>query len=107
MRAEILAFVASLRQPALVGEGGVFRRLPNGPASDPADSGWGLEVEFGKLLIQFWGEGRSTVRRIEGIERDGNMLRIRARKPGGAPVRLEIGEAEVLALGIGTGESEG
>jgi hypothetical protein len=58
-----------------------------------------LEVEFGKLLLQYWGNDRSIVRRIEGIERDGNTLHVRAPKPGGLPVGLEIGEAEVLTFG--------
>jgi len=96
---EILTFVRSLRQPAILEEGRVFSRLPDQLPGGAAESGWRLEVEFGKLLLQFWGNGRSIVRRIEGIECDGSTLHVEARKPGGLLVRLEIGEAEALAPG--------
>lgn len=107
MCAEILAFVRSLRRPAAAEESGPVLYFTEVLPGNPAQTGWRLEVEFGKLLLEFWGDGRSMVRRIEGIERDGSTLHLQARKPGGLPVRLEIGEAEALAGGGANREREG
>ncbi len=97
--AEIKAFVQSLQQPVAAEEGGAILHFSEGLAGDTSKGGWRLEVEFGKPLLEFWGGGRSIVRRIERIKRDGSTLLVEARKPGGLPVRLEIGEAEALAGG--------
>jgi hypothetical protein len=96
MHAEITAFIRSLRQPAASEPGGPVFYLTEAVPGNSIEAGWRLEVEFGKLLLEVWGDGRSVVRRIEGLERIGGTLRLRARKPGGLPVRLEIGEAEAL-----------
>jgi hypothetical protein len=106
MRAHILAFVRALRQPAMVEESGLLLHLPVGSLGETAVAGWHLEVEFGKLLLQFWGNGRSMVRRIERVERDGSTLHVQARKPGGLLVRLEIGEVEALTLGASNRERQ-
>ena len=64
--AEILGFVGSLRQPAMLEEGGLLLHFAKGLPDDLAGGGWRLEVEFGKLLLRFWSDGRSVVRRIGG-----------------------------------------
>ncbi|HXJ94540.1 MAG TPA: hypothetical protein VMT20_16965 [Terriglobia bacterium] len=97
--AQIRAFVQSLRQPVAAEEGGPVLQLTEGLPGNATEGGWRLEVEFGKPLLEFWGSGRSIVRRIERIKRDGSTLLVEARKPGGVPVQLEIGEAEALAGG--------
>ncbi len=95
--AEIKAFIQSLQQPVAAEEGGTLLHFSERLGGDTSRSGWRLEVEFGKPLLEFWGNGRSIVRRIERIRRDGSTLLVEARKPGGLPVRLEIGEAAELA----------
>jgi hypothetical protein len=86
LRGQILTFVHDLRHPVLLEEGGPFFDLTGGE--------WRLEVEFGKVLLEVWGEGRSVVRRIEAAERKGNRLRLLARRRGGsALVELEICES--------------
>jgi hypothetical protein len=87
LREEILAFVHALHHPVLA-EGG-------GQSFDLTETAWRLEVEFGKLLLELWGDGRSAVRRVEQAEPDGDRLRIVARKSRGAePVMLEIRERD-------------
>ena len=103
LRDEILAFVRSLRQPVLM-EGGSARSLDALAGRDPdGDDGLSvrvrLEVEFGKLLLEIWGDGRSLVRRVEGVVRKGRRLILQARKRGdwGPVVELQIraaGDAE-------------
>ena len=103
LRDEILAFVRSLRQPVLM-EGGSARSLDALAGRDPdGDDGLSvrvrLEVEFGKLLLEIWGDGRSLVRRVEGVVRKGRRLILQARKSGdwGPVVELQIraaGDAE-------------
>ena len=85
LREEIVAFVHALHHPVLAEAGG--------QSFDLTEMGWRLEVEFGKLLLELWGQGRSTVRRVEQAEPDGDRLRVLARKSRGAePVVLEIRE---------------
>lgn len=107
LRDEVMAFIRMLQQPVLVDGGGSVFSLD--AASDPASgiedtplpdadgaaSGWRLEVEYGKLLLECWGDGRSMVRRLESAERDAGRLVIEARKPGGfgPPIALEIRDA--------------
>jgi hypothetical protein len=105
--AEIRSFVQALHKPVAAEEGGTILHFSEGLAGDATEGGWRLEVEFGKPLLEFWGGGRSIVRRIERIKRDGNILLVEARKPGGVPVRLEIGEAEALARGATRWELNG
>jgi hypothetical protein len=114
LREKILAFVSSLKQPVLLDEGGSVLSLdglgaadregvspdaPGDPSPGAVAGGVGLEVrlevEFGKLLLEIWGAGRSLVRRVEGVELEGRRLLVQARKPGGwaPPVVLEIREA--------------
>lgn len=85
LRDQILAFVQTLRHPVLLENAALF--------FDLTDSQWRLESEFGKLLLEVWGPGRSVVRRVEAVEQEGNWLRLLAHRPGGAGlVALEICE---------------
>ena len=106
MCAEMVAFVRSLRHPVAAEEGGAVLYFTEALPGNPAAAGWRLEVEFGKLLLEFWGEGRSVVRRIEGIARHASTLHVQARKPGGVPIRIEIGEAEALVRGVQSARPE-
>jgi hypothetical protein len=112
LRDEILAFVSSLRHPVVI-EGGSALAL-DGLAVDNPDGELGnalqvrLEVEFGKLLLEIWGDGRSVVRRVESVERKGRKLIVQARKRGdwGPVVELQIrdaGEASCDAGAEGSG----
>ena len=110
LRDEVLAFVRSLRQPVLM-EGGSALPLDVLAGRDPdCDRGNAvqvrLEVEFGKLLLEIWGDGRSIMRRVESIERKGRRLIIQARKRGdwGPVVELQIRDAEDAACNGADGE---
>jgi hypothetical protein len=97
LRDHILAFVRSLQRPVLVDwDGSVFSldQLAGGSEGcGPLEVR--LEVEFGKLLLELWGAGRSLVRRVEGVEPDGRGLVVLARRRGewGPALRLEIRDA--------------
>lgn len=97
LREEIFAFVCALRQPVLIADDGSIFSLASLAVreSEPlaADAlQVRLEVEFGKLLLEVWGAGRSLVRRVESVERQGSRLIVQARKRGewGPAVRLEV-----------------
>jgi hypothetical protein len=87
LRDQILTFVQTLRHPVLYEDAAsVF---------DLTDSQWRLDVAFGKVLLEVWGQGRSVVRRIEAAQQEGNRLRLMARRPGaGGLVALEICESD-------------
>ncbi len=100
LRIGILEFVCSLPNPVLIDESGSAFRLDGlaGKApecADPHALQVRLQVEFGKLLLEIWGDGRSLVRRLEGMERKGRAALLQARKPGGggAAVELQIRDA--------------
>lgn len=99
LRGAILAFVGTLQRPVLVDDGGAVVSLESLAAAEPARAADGvqirLEVEFGKLLLEIWGAGRSLVRRVESVDRQGSRLVVQARKRGdwGPAVRLEIRDA--------------
>jgi len=116
LREQIIAFVRSLRkpvlEPGLAGENEPFPLAvvaepePNRKSQPPEafqGQGWRLEVEFGKLLLEVWGEGGSVVRRIEGVERHASRLRLWAARPGWSDERvaLEIREADDIVSGAG------
>ena len=101
LREQVLAYIQSLSNPILAQPGGESLSLAPAPdALGSARSEWRLEVAFGKLLLEFWGGGRSSVRRIERVERDGRRLRLWAYKPGWSvqPIVLDIHEAGMASL---------
>ena len=100
LREAILAFVGTLPRPRLIDDIGSVLSLESLVATEPANGAANavevrLEVEFGKLLLEIWGAGRSIVRRVESLERQGSRLLLQARKRGdwGPAVRLEIRDA--------------
>ncbi|HEV2425568.1 MAG TPA: hypothetical protein VGZ29_12140 [Terriglobia bacterium] len=102
LREEILAFVCALGHPELIDEDGSrFSLASLTPESATAGAVQvRLEVEFGKLLLEIWGVGRSLVRRVESVERKGLRLVLQARKRGawGPAAGLEILDAADVEL---------
>ncbi len=76
IRAEAEAFLRSDGHPAVFEDGlELF---------DPAIADWRLTIEFGKLLLESWQCGRSSLRRIEEVAyREATCLGLFVRKPGG------------------------
>ncbi len=111
LRNQILAFICALPKPVLMEDAGSVLSLDGLADSDlrsvvTEGAQVSLNVEFGKLLLEIWGAGRSLVRRVESIERQGRRLLIHARKRGecSPDVRLEIRDAGDIAADQSTGE---
>ena len=110
LREQLLAYIQSLSDPVLTEDGGQvvsLVRTAHGAGTQAGGGEWRLEVEFGKLLFEYWGGGRSWVRRIERAERKGQRLRLWAHRPGWSTERVALDICEAAAAALANPEGQG